>query len=205
MISTISPLASAWVSGTMRPLTLAPRQRCPREVCTLVGKIQRRRPARQIDHLALGGEHVDAVLEELAAHALEQVAVGIRAVRAVLRLQQPPHPFDLALVLRIARRRPPCRSSARRRRARRARACRGCGSAPRRSAPAGRSPRCGSSGSRCPWGSRCSHRTRPGCRATGRARCPAPHSTSGIEATTMRTARTSNSCSKASCLRCILR
>src|SRR5205814_913906 len=35
MISTISPLASTWVRGTMRPFALAPRQRWPSEVCTL--------------------------------------------------------------------------------------------------------------------------------------------------------------------------
>ena len=34
MISTISPFANARVSGTMRPLTRAPRQRWPRSVCT---------------------------------------------------------------------------------------------------------------------------------------------------------------------------
>ena len=130
-----------------------------------VGKVQRRRAVRQVDHLALGGEHVDPVLEQLRAHALDQVAVGIRAAAAG-GLEQPPHPLDLALVLARRAGRLPCRSSAPRHRARRARASRGCGSAPRRSWPAGRSPRCGSSGSRCPWGSRRSRRTPPGCRAT---------------------------------------
>ena len=188
----------------MRPLALAPRQRWPREVCTLVGEIERRGPVRQVDHLALGGEHVHPILEQLGAHALDEVAVGVRAA-AVGRLEQPPHPLDLALVMRIARRRPPCRSSARRRPARRARASRACGSAPRRCAPAGRLPRCGSSGSRCPWGSRCSHRTPRECRASARARCRAPRSTPATELTTTRTARTSKSCAKSSCLRCILR
>ena len=34
MISIRSPLAGVKSSGTMRPLTLAPRQRCPTSVCT---------------------------------------------------------------------------------------------------------------------------------------------------------------------------
>src|SRR2546430_14349884 len=60
--------------------------------------------SRQVEHLAFGREHVDPVREQLGTHALDQVAVRLGAARgAVVRLQQAPHPFDLALVLRIAR------------------------------------------------------------------------------------------------------
>ncbi len=44
----------------------------------VVGEVERRGAARQVDHLALGRERVDTVLEQLAAHALDEVAFGIR-------------------------------------------------------------------------------------------------------------------------------
>ena len=67
-----------------------------------VGKVEWRRPVRQVDHLALGRQGVHAVGEQLAPHALDQVAVGVRP-RALLGLEQAPYPLDLALVLRVAR------------------------------------------------------------------------------------------------------
>ena len=70
----------------------------------LVGEIERRCAARQIDHLALGCEHVDAVLEELRAHPFDEIAVRFRPRRGtLLRLEEPAYPFDLALVVGIAR------------------------------------------------------------------------------------------------------
>src|SRR6478735_7278697 len=71
MISTISPFANARVSGTIRPLT---------------------RAGRQVDDLALGGERVDTVFEELGAHFVEKVFVA-----ALSGFEQLAHPFDLAI------------------------------------------------------------------------------------------------------------
>src|SRR6185437_3514358 len=71
----------------------------------VVGEVQGRGCPRKIHDLPLGGEGVDAILEQLGAHALEKIAVRGRPVRigCLRRLQQAANPLDLALVLRIAR------------------------------------------------------------------------------------------------------
>src|SRR4029077_2563719 len=69
----------------------------------LVGEIERRSATRQIDHFTLRGEHVHPILEELRAHAFDEIAVGLGAFgNALLGLEQPPYPFDLALIVGIA-------------------------------------------------------------------------------------------------------
>ncbi len=70
----------------------------------VVGEVERCRAARQIDYLALWGECVNSVLEQLGADPLEEVTFRIRlaaGVRGVMWLEKPSYPFDLALVLRV--------------------------------------------------------------------------------------------------------
>ena len=83
----------------MRPLTLAPRVRWPEIGVHLVGEVQRRAAHRHIDDLALGREHVDPVLEQIHAHAVEKVA---RRVAAFGGRQQRAQLIDLALVGLVA-------------------------------------------------------------------------------------------------------
>ena len=65
----------------------------------VIGKIKRGCATRQIDDFALGREGVDAVREELDAGALKKIPLRILPCN---RLQQPPHPLDLARVLLVA-------------------------------------------------------------------------------------------------------
>ncbi len=78
----------------------------------VVCKVERRRSTRQIDDFSFGGERVDAVLEELGAHSLNEVRIGAGARPGIAgscgggaftRLQEPAHPLDLPLVLGVAR------------------------------------------------------------------------------------------------------
>ena len=64
----------------------------------LIGKVERRATDRYIDDLALGREHVDAILEQIDAHALEEVA---RAVSFDGR-QQRAQLVDLAVIGLVA-------------------------------------------------------------------------------------------------------
>ena len=66
----------------------------------LVGEVQRRRAARQINYLAARRHGVDAIGEQLVLDALDQVAFELRRMRWVEHMA---HPFDLALVTKIAR------------------------------------------------------------------------------------------------------
>src|SRR6185437_17102667 len=74
----------------------------------VVGEIERRGAAGQIDYFPLRRERIHAILEELRAHLLEKLPVGLgsglRAAILGVRLEQPPHPLDLALILCIGRR-----------------------------------------------------------------------------------------------------
>ena len=65
----------------------------------LIGEVERRAADRHIDDLALGREHVDAVLEQIDAHAVEKIA---RAVRVLRGREQRAQLVDLALVGLIA-------------------------------------------------------------------------------------------------------
>jgi hypothetical protein len=84
------------------PVHLGAAAAVPERGMDAVGEIEGRRPVRQVDHLALGREDVHPVGKEFAPHALDQVAVGVGA-RALLRLEEPAHPLDLALVRRVRR------------------------------------------------------------------------------------------------------
>ena len=64
----------------------------------LIREIERRAADRHIDDLALGREHVDAILEQLDAHPVEEI---VRAVAAFGR-QQRAQLVDLALIGLIA-------------------------------------------------------------------------------------------------------
>ena len=64
----------------------------------LVGEIERRAADRHIDDLALGRQHVDAVLEQIDAHAVEEIVGGVLLFGCEQRAQL----VDLALVRLIA-------------------------------------------------------------------------------------------------------
>src|SRR5690606_39726137 len=66
----------------------------------VVGEVEWRGADRQVHHLALGRERVDAVLDQLAVDLAEQVG-GALALLGVA-VQQPPHPLDLAVERGIA-------------------------------------------------------------------------------------------------------
>jgi hypothetical protein len=65
----------------------------------VIGEIQHGSAVRQIEHLALGGQQVDAILEQIGAEAGEQ---GVIVLAVLLRLQQLAHPGDLALEAGVA-------------------------------------------------------------------------------------------------------
>ncbi len=65
-----------------------------------VGEVDRRRPLRQLDHLALGSEDEHLVGEQVQSQSVEELDV----VLGVLQLQHPPHPRRLAVRLSAARR-----------------------------------------------------------------------------------------------------
>ncbi len=63
-----------------------------------IGEIEHGRTARQVDHLALRRQQVDAILDNLGAEAREQ---GRVIVARVLAFQQLAHPGDFAFEARI--------------------------------------------------------------------------------------------------------
>ena len=65
----------------------------------LVGIVERRGPAGQVHDVALRGQHVDAVLEQVGAHAIEEVRVGLAFGGGGEQLAQP---LDLAVVGGVA-------------------------------------------------------------------------------------------------------
>src|SRR5262249_49358362 len=66
----------------------------------LVREVQWCCPTGQINDLALGCQRVDSILEQLAPHPLEKVAVA-RFLGSILRLEELAHPLDLAFVLAV--------------------------------------------------------------------------------------------------------
>ena len=66
----------------------------------VIREVERRRTGRQVDDLALGRQRVHPVVEEVRAHAAQEVGVGLglRDGR-----EQLPQPFDLAVVGGVAR------------------------------------------------------------------------------------------------------
>ncbi len=73
----------------------------------VIGEVERRRAARQVDDLAAGRERVDAVLEQFAADAVEEVLFALRGVargrRALEGIEQAAGPLDLAFPGGVAR------------------------------------------------------------------------------------------------------
>ncbi len=105
-----SPLAGWNVSGTMRPMTFAPRQRCSRR---RYGSNRRNRaPSRrvEIDDLPFRRQRIDAILDDFGTKARERCSI---VLAPILALEQRAHPGDLALETH-RRRRLPCSASARR-------------------------------------------------------------------------------------------
>src|SRR6185295_11216762 len=65
----------------------------------VIGEVEWSRLLGQIDHLALGCEHVHPVFEDFRADTIQEVTIR---VRAVLGFEEPAHPADLGLIRRIA-------------------------------------------------------------------------------------------------------
>ena len=65
----------------------------------VIGEVERRRLLGQVDHLAPGRQHVNAVFEDFGADAVEEIALRFGAV---LGFEEPAHPADLGLVSGIA-------------------------------------------------------------------------------------------------------
>ena len=66
-----------------------------------VGEVQRGGTRRQVDHLPLRGQHIDAVLDQFGIEFVgERCLVGLDAVRG--RLQQLAHPGNLAIERGVA-------------------------------------------------------------------------------------------------------
>ena len=135
-------------SGTSRPLTRAPMVWWPTSVCTAYAKSTGVAPVGQRDHVAARGEDVDLGPVDLEAQRLQELARVLDLVLPVEQLAHPGHVVDVAGPVGVdARRgRPPCTSSAPRRRTRRGGASRRSGSAARPACPAGRSPSCAATG-----------------------------------------------------------
>src|SRR5690606_25495210 len=92
-VATLQPV----VQGHDAAVDLGPAAAVPDFGMHVVGEIQRRRAARQVDHFALGRERIDAVLDEFAVEFPEQARIAFGA-----GIEQAPHPFDLAVERRIA-------------------------------------------------------------------------------------------------------
>ena len=60
----------------------------------VIGKIDRSRALRQIDDIALGGEHIDPVLEDLGFHHLNEFP---RILNVFLPVHHPPQPLHARL------------------------------------------------------------------------------------------------------------
>ena len=90
-ISTVSPSTSLWRSGTSLPFTCAPAQCVADLAVDRVGEVDRRRAARQVDHVALRREHEHLVGEQVDLHRLEELvrvvelAGGARSAGAARR------------------------------------------------------------------------------------------------------------------------
>ena len=115
-----------------------------------VREVDRARPGRQRLHLALRGEDVHLVVEEVRAERPHELG-GVLLV--ALPVHQRPHPLEPLVVL-LARRARACRASARRPRAQPPRASPASAPGSRADAPTARSPSCAASGTGSAWASR---------------------------------------------------
>src|SRR5574344_325626 len=71
----------------------------PDHAVYLIGKVERRGPHRQVDHLALGGEDIDPILEHLGAQLVDQRARLDHVLLPGQQLAQPGNPLLVAGVL----------------------------------------------------------------------------------------------------------
>ena len=84
----------------MRPFTFAPRQRCPRSVCTWYAKSSGVAPRGRSTTSPFG---VSAYTRSSNSSARMRSRKSRSVSGGFLRLEQPAHPFDLAFVLRVSR------------------------------------------------------------------------------------------------------
>ena len=100
MISTTSPLASAWRSGTISPFTFAPGALMAHFGVDGIGEIDGRGAARQHHHAPLGRERVDLFGIEIDAQRRKKLA---RLLHLLHPLDQVAHPDDALIVGRGCR------------------------------------------------------------------------------------------------------
>ena len=99
MMMTDWPLRSLVQSGTRRPSTLAPTVAVADPGVDRVGEVDRRGAARQLHHLALGGEAEHLVLEHLELHVLEEVRAVVGVLEPLGDAAQPLERIDRERVL----------------------------------------------------------------------------------------------------------